>query len=590
MKIYENPNRSRLIAAATQKIPCDLTIKNVKLVNVITGEIYPASVDVLDGIIVHVEAGADWDGNSLQVIDGQGQYLLPGFIDIHMHVESSMLTPENFGREAVLHGTTAVMVDPHEIGNVCGPKGIAYMLENAKKSPVRQFNLASSCIPADPEFETAPYPILKEQMSQLLDMEGIWGIAEVMNYDAVIQDKPFMHDILEEGLKRDVVIQGHCPGVHGRALSAYRLAGIMNTHTVSNGEDVRECLRMGMHANMQSSSLSKTHLLKEMVSGTSGMRYTDFLSVCTDDVHAKDMYESGHINSILKRLLALGVNEIDAIRWCTFNPAKETGFSDLGAVAVGYAADMQLVKALDGRDPSAVFIGGKQIVKDGKLLLEPLEKNEAIPFSDTVQLEEVKETDCLFQVPDSPVQIAVVECEGRNQMQFELTWKKLPIKAGYLDLTDRPDYCYVAVFNRFGLKKKCIAVFHGFGLKDGAMAATIAHDCHNIIVAYRNPADAALAINRFRKTGGGIIAVKNGKILGEVQLPIAGLMSPLPCPELVETLNELSYQLKNLWTEAEPSLLKLSLLSLTVIPTISITDTSLVDGVRREKIPAYIDD
>ncbi len=586
MRIIENPDRSRLIGAAMKRIPCDLTIKNVKLVNVLTGEIYPASVDILDGVIVHVQTEADCDSNSLRVIDGKGQYLMPGYIDIHMHIESSMLTPENFGREAILHGTTAVVVDPHEIGNVSGPKGTAYMLENARKSPVRQFNLAPSCVPADPDFETAPYPILHEQMSELLDMEGVWGIAEVMNYDAVIQDKPFMSEILQEGRNRNVVIQGHCSGVHGRSLSAYHLAGIMNTHTVSNGEDIRECLRMGMHANMQSSSLSKTHMLQEMVTGTYGMHYTDFLSVCTDDVHAKDMHETGHINSILKRLLALGVNEIDAIRWCTYNPAKETGFVDLGAVAVGYVADLQLVEALDGRDPSAVFIAGKQVVEDGKLLLDPVEVTNEIPFGDTVNLNEVAEEDFLLKVQDPDCEIAVVECENRNRMQFELKWEKLPIQNEHVDLTSMPDACYMAVFNRFGLNRKCIAIYHGFGLKEGAMATTISHDCHNIIVAYRDPKDAVVAVNRLRETGGGIIAAKNGKILGEVQLPVAGLMSVLPCVELVKELDELAEKLKEIWVEENPSLLKLSILTLTVIPSIAITDTSLVDGRKREKIPA----
>ncbi len=586
MRIVENPNRSRLIAAATKRIPCDLTIKNVKLVNVLTGEIYPANVDILDGVIVHVQSNKECDSNALHTYDGKGRYLMPGFVDIHMHIESSMMTPENFGREAILHGTTTVVVDPHEIGNVCGSKGIAYMLENAKKSPVRQFNLAPSCIPADSEFETSPYPIHAKQMSEILEMEGVFGIAEVMNYDAVIQDRSFMHEILNEGHKRNVVIQGHCSGVHGRNLSAYHLAGIMNTHTVSNGEDVKECMRMGMHANMQSSSLSKTHLLKEMVEGTRGMRYSDFLSVCTDDVHAKDMHENGQINAILKQLFDLGVDKMDAIRWCTYNPARETGFEDLGAVAVGYVADLQLVEELDGRDPSAVFVGGKQMVENGILLLPPVENLEKIPFSETINLDEIKPEDCFLKVSDENCEVAVVECKNRNRMQFEISWEKLPIKKGAVDINDHLDYCYVAVFNRFGLKTKCIAVYHGFGLKSGAMATTISHDCHNIIVAYRNPADGALAVNRLREISGGIVAVNEGSVIGEVQLPVAGLMSILPCVELVEKLDKVSEKLKMIWEEESPSLLKLSLLTLTVLPSIAITDTTLVDGAKREKIPS----
>ena len=587
MQVISDRDYSALIDAAMKRIPCDLTVKNVRLVNVLTGEIYPASVDVKNGVIVHVQPGTDCDSSAETVYDGQGRYLMPGFIDIHMHIESSMLTPENFGREAILHGTTSVMVDPHEIGNVCGLEGIRYMVESAGSSPVRQFNLAPSCIPSDTEFETAPYPVLAPQMKNMLETEGVYGIAEVMDANSVILDKPFMRDILQEGRSRGTVIQGHCPGVNGRALSAYRLSGVSNTHTASTGEDVREYLRAGMHVNMQSSSLATMFGLKAMLTGLEGIRYTDFLSVCTDDVHAKDMHFNGHISAIMKQLLSLGTDPVDAVRWCCYNPARETGFEDLGAVAPGYAADFQLVDELDGRDPYAVFVGGKQMVEAGKLTLPPVQPMETVPFGSTVNVKELTAEDCMLAVPEANAEIAVVECEGRDRFTFESRWEQLPLKNGCVDLSGLPDYCYVAVFNRFGTGKRCIAVYHGYGLKEGAMATTISHDCHNIVVAYRDPADAAAAVNRLRETGGGILAVRNGKVASEVQLPVAGLMSVLPCGQLVEQLESVSRELKNIWQEPEPSLLKLSLLALVVLPGISMTDTCLVNGSTREKIPAW---
>lgn len=586
MKVIENRDYSRLIAAATQRIPCDLTIKNVKLVNVLTGEVYPASVDVKDGVIVHVQPGEECSSLSEKVYDGRGRYLLPGYIEVHMHVESSMLTPENFGREAILHGTTTAVVDPHEIGNVSGMKGIAYMVEDAKKSPVRQINMAPSCVPADADFETVPYPIRAAEMGQILDMEGVYGIAEVMDSNAVIQDKEFMRDILHEGRKRELPIQGHCFGATGRGLSAYRLAGVLNTHTVLTGDEVREYMRAGMHANMQSSSLSTMFGLKNMITGVEGMKYMDFLSVCTDDVHAKDMQQNGHINAILKQLLALGVDPMDAIRYCTYNPARETGFEDLGAIAPGFAADMQLVDALDGADPSAVFVAGEQMVEDGKILLPAIEEAAEVPFNDTVNIAEMKVEDCLLAVDCDRAEFPVVDCSA-GRFGFKEVWQELPVKDGHADITGRDDCCYVAVFNRFGLGTKCIAVYSGFGLKEGAMATTIAHDCHNIVVAYKDPADAALAINRLRETGGGIVAVKDHQLHGEVQLPVAGLMSMKPCTELVAELDVLSEQLKDIWAEENPSLLKLSLLALTVVGGIAMTDTSMVDGTARVKVPAF---
>ncbi len=587
MKVIENRDYSRLIAAAMQRIPCDLTILNVKLVNVLTGEVYPASVDVKDGVIVHVQSGEVCDSRSEKVYDGKGRYLLPGYTEIHMHVESSMLTPENFGREAILHGTTTAVVDPHEIGNVSGMKGIAYMVESARRSPVRQINMAPSCVPADSEFETVPYPVRAPEMGRMLDMEGVYGIAEVMDSNAVIEDREFMRGILEEGRKRNVPIQGHCFGARSRGMSAYRLSGVLNTHTVMTGDDVRECLRIGMHANMQSSSLSTMFGLKGMLEGIEGMRYTDFLSVCTDDVHAKDMQQRGHINAILKQLLACGVEPVDAIRYCTYNPARETGFEDLGAIAPGFVADMQLVEELDGRDPSAVFVAGEQMVENGKLLLPETEAPESIPFSDTVNLREITAEDCRLKVDCAHAQFPVVDCSSGNRVAFSARWEELPVRDGYLDISDNAADCCVAVFNRFGRDVKCIAVYRNFGLREGAMATTIAHDCHNIIVAYRDPEDAATAINRLRETGGGIVAVKNHQVYGEVQLPVAGLMSVKPCRELVQELDVLSEQLKDLWTEKNPSLLKLSLLALTVMPGIAITDTSLVDGGARVKLPAF---
>lgn len=586
MKAINNRDYSTLIAAATQKIPCDLTVKNVKLVNVLTGEIYPASVDVKDGVIVHVQPGEACDSQSKTTVDGQGKYLLPGFVEIHMHVESSMLTPERFGREAVLHGTTSAMTDPHEIGNVCGMEGILWMVEDAKRSPMRQFNLASSCIPADAEFETVPFPIRAPQMAQLLDSPGIYGIAEVMDSNAVITDQPFMRDILAEGRKRDVVIQGHAPYVTGRSMSAYRLAGVMNTHTVLSAEDVRECMRIGMHANMQCSSLSTMFGLQKMVKGTEGMRYLDFLSVCTDDVHAKDMQQRGHVNALLRALLDAGVDPMDAIRCCTWNPARETGFEDIGAIAPGFAADMQLVDALDGRDPDTVFVGGKMVVADGKLLLPPMPERPA-PFANTVQIQPITAEDCLLKVPSANVEIAAIECASGNRLEFTAEWETLPIVNHAVDLSGKPDYCFVAVFNRFGRGTKCIAVYKHFGLKAGAMATTISHDCHNIIVAYRDPADGAAAVNRLRETGGGIVAVKDGAVIGEVCLPVAGLMADVACAELVDKLDTLSEQLKTIWAEENPSLLKLSLLALTVMPGISMTDTVMVDGGTRTRVPSF---
>ena len=365
MRTRKAKDRSRLIQAAMGQIPCDLTIGNVQFFNVITGEIYPASVDILDGFVVLVrEEGQEAVLPSKSYYDGQGRYLIPGYIDTHMHIESTMMIPENLARAILPWGTTTICTDPHEIGNVMGLDGVRFMLENAKKSKLRQYVLAPSCVPSLPGMENAGAEFLAREVGELLDMDDVIGIAEIMDYVGVIHDSERMHTIIDEGLRRGMFLQGHAPYCFGRELAAYRIGGPVSDHESVNADEVRAKLRAGMHINLRASSLIDN--LSFLVDGCKDQPWRDFVSICTDDVHAKDLLTVGHINNVVRKAVASGLDGREVVKMATFNAAREYGFDDLGAIAPGYIADIQLVDALDGSRPKAVFTEGVLVAEDCK--------------------------------------------------------------------------------------------------------------------------------------------------------------------------------------------------------------------------------
>ncbi|WP_343210379.1 adenine deaminase [Anaerolentibacter hominis] len=581
MRVIENRDRSRLIAAAMQKIPCDLTIENVKFVNVITGEIYPASVDILDGIVIRVRTEGEMTKKpSNEIYDGKGNYLVPGFIDIHMHIESTMMIPENFGRAAILCGTTSVFVDPHEIGNVMGIPGVRFMVENARKSPVRQFNLAPSCVPSVPGVEGAGAEFNAGEIADLLGMDGVYGIAEVMDFVNVVQDAPRMHDIVEEGLKRDCLIQGHAPGVLGKELAAYILAGPTDNHSLSTAEEACQDLRAGLYANFQESSLSARRM-PELLKGIKNHRWHDHVTLCTDDVHAKDLMETGHVNRLIKSVLMEGIDPVEAIRWATYNSGRDSGFRDLGAIAPGYVADIQLLGELDGRNPEAVFVAGKLAAEHGVLVGEYKEdEGSAFQPENTVHIDYITGPD-MFRlkapVENGTVRAAVMDYDYNGTGKTEVVYEEVPVRDGYVDISGKDELHYMSVWNRHKSTDHTITLCRNFGLLKGAMGSTIAHDCHNLVLAYRDREDAHLAARALAECGGGICAVHQGEVKGLLKLPVAGLMSTLPCEKLVPEIGAAEAAVDQL-CDRKGKLMKAAILSLACIPMAVITDRGLVDG------------
>lgn len=447
MRKGKEKDRSRLIKAAMGRIPCDLTIGNVQYFNVFTGEIYPAEVDILDGFVVRVrEDGEEAPLKAASYYDGGGNYLIPGFIDAHMHVESTMMIPENLSRAIIPWGTTTICTDPHEIGNVMGIEGVKFMLENAKKSVLRQYVLAPSCVPAVPGLESAGAAFGAKEVGELLDMDDVIGIAEIMDFVGVYEDNERMHAIVDEGIRRGMYLQGHAPLVSGKNLAAYRLGGPVSDHESSQSYEIQEKLRAGFHVNLRASSLADH--LTNLVDGCKHHPWRDFVSICTDDVHAKDLLTTGHINRVVKKAIEAGLDAREVIKMGTLNTAREYRFDDLGAVAPGYIADIQLVKALDGSCPAAVFVEGKLMAENGRYLGKDCQDGE-LEFPNTVNIPQIQSAeDFYLYVPEGyekdtiPVNVLVPRKERASYKRVEVM--ELPVKDGRVDLSGHPElqFCF----------------------------------------------------------------------------------------------------------------------------------------------------
>lgn len=572
-------NRSRLIGAAMGRVQCDLTVTNVQLFNVFTGEIYPAEVDILDGFVVQVRTeDQQAPMPAKETFDGEGNFLIPGYIDTHMHVESTLMIPENLSRAIMPWGTTTVCTDPHEIGNVMGVEGVKFMLENGKKSKLRQYVLAPSCVPAVPALEGAGAAFLAKEVGEMLDMDDVIGIAEIMDYVNVQKDDERMHTIVEEGIKRGMYLQGHAPTVVGAPLAGYRLGGPRSDHESASTREVMEKLRMGMYVNVRASSMGER--VQMLVDGFKDHRFNDFVTVCTDDVHAKDLLWEGHINRVVKKMIGCGIDGRDAIKMATLNAAREYKFDDLGAIAPGYVADMQLVEALDGSRPLVVFAAGEIVAKEGKYVAGDKMEGQ-YSFANTVNAPQVScAEDFYLKVPegydkDTITVNVIARTPGVFARYFIPT--ELPVVDGHVDISSREDLAFVVIANRYGSGSKSIGVYKDLGFGSGTYGTTVSHDSHNLTVVYRDVNDALEVANRLKAEGGGF-CVKNEGELTCCPLPVAGLMSQDCCEVISEKVEKVQEVLAKISGGKLQSVLCLSVLALPVCPGVIMTDKGIVDG------------
>lgn len=582
-------NRKELIKAALGLVECDLAIKNAQLLNVFTGEVYPATVFVYDGAIAHVEyrnleEGLDKVKN---VVDAEGKYLIPGLIDAHMHIESSMLTPRNFAKVSIPSGTTTIVMDPHEIGNVYGVEGVKYMHDSGEGLPQRQFVDIPSCVPAVPGCENAGAEFFAKEIEELAELKRVVGLAEVMDYIGVINQEDRMADIIHAAERKGLYLQGHAPFVSGRDLSAYLIGGPVTDHESRTGEEAIEKLRSGMFIDSRESSI--THNVKDIWEGVKHCKFFDHYCLCTDDREADDLLHEGHINYVVNAAIKYGMDPITAIKSATLNTAREINVTDLGAIAPGYVADMLLVEDLSNIHPTHVFFEGKLVAQDGKLLQPIVDKEYEIETRNSVQLKELSLED--FHV-DTPVENGKVKVNVMVYPNLELSSTyvektEFEVKDGNIVLPD-DDYKFVIVLNRYGKGTIGKGIVKGFGTKKGALASTVSHDSHNLTVVYDNEKDALLVANTLKECGGGMCAAYNGTVLSTLPLPLAGLMSLKSAEELSVVSQKMKQAIVELGlTDMENPLLRIVTLALPVIPEVKMSDLGLVHVLTKKIIPFY---
>lgn len=557
----------RLTAAARGDIPADLVIKNSKIVDLFNGRIVRADAAIYKDTIAGI---GSYKGK--KTIDAMGCYLLPGFIDGHIHLESTMLSPLEFTKLCLSNGTTAVVIDPHEIANVAGIAGIKYILKATENLPLDFYIMAPSCVPAS-NLETYGHKITASDIRKLLKSKRVIGLAEVMGFPDVVNGKEAILKKIAAAEGR--IIDGHAPLLSGKELSAYIAAGPASDHEATNIKEGKEKLSLGMHLMMREGSIAKD--LKNLIMLVNKHSLSN-ISFVSDDLLPIELIRDGHINRILKKAVKLGTDPIMAIRMATLNTARYFNLKRIGAVAPGYKADMVLVKDLKGFKVHTVIKDGKVVYKDGEHKTIP-DRKLSPPFNiiNSVKARPVDERDLSAKTKERIDVIGLIP----NEILTKWLRLKPKIKNGMVVSDTQKDILKIAVVDRHRASGNVGCGFvKGIGLKKGAIAASIAHDSHNIISVGENDKDMAVAINRIIAMQGGLVIVEDGRVLGELPLPIAGLMSDKSAKSVAGSLDKLERITKRLGVKTEHPFTTLSFLSLPVIPELRVTDLGVVDVMK----------
>ena len=565
---------ARRLEAARGDRPVDLLFRGGKIVNVFTGELASTSVAVFDGVVVGFgERQAD------EVVELDGGILTPGFIDGHFHLESSLLTPAEFARAVLPHGTTTVVADPHEIANVAGIAGVQFMLEASENIGLEVFYMAPSCVPAT-HLETAGAELSGDDIEELAKHRRVLGLAEVMNFPGVIMGDQAILDKLERFL--DKTIDGHSPGLSGAQLDAYLCGGIGSDHECTRLEEAREKLAKGMHIMLREGSQARDlEALAPLVTAQTKER----CMLVSDDCHPEDLLEQGHMNRVLSRAMQLSIDPITAIQLVSLNPARYFGLRTLGAIAPGYQADMVLLNSFQPLKIGRVYKKGKLVAEDGKCLLATKPVTEKIQLI-SMNLEELREEDLRLQAKGSEIRaIRAVP----NTLITEEEIVPVAERQGQAVSDAHRDLLKMVVIERHqGSGRKGFGFVRGFGLRKGALASTVAHDSHNLIVVGVSDSDMAVAANTLKELGGGLVVVSDGQVRGQLALPVAGLMTAASLEQVVAGKQEVNRAALELGATLEHPFMALSFLALPVIPKLKLTDQGLVDVESFTHVPLFV--
>ncbi len=556
-----------------------LVIKNVRIFNVFTGETEEGEIAIKDGRIAGIGSGYSAE----ETFDGGGNIVLPGFIDSHIHIESSMLSPEEFASLSVAHGTSAVIADPHELVNVCGIAGADYLREALDQlkykgvSPLELFLQLPSCVPATP-FETSGANIDAAETELEFSKGKFFGLGEVMNFPAVISGEEEVLKKIQSAKKRGAPVDGHAPGVRGDALNAYLCAGISTDHESLTSEECREKIARGMYVQIRCGS--STNNLEEAVKAVDGFNFSRFL-LCSDDKNASDLLQRGHIDDALRRLVEAGYPAKYAVLAATKNICDCYSLKDRGAVAPHYFADLVLVDNLENFGVLAVFKRGVKVAERGHALFDSGSRYLPSSVTDTVHIRPVKKED--FRIMGHGGRFRALQVMPNGLYTEEVF---LPAPKGELILKRDGTLCKLAVIERhFASGNMGLGLVKDYGLKGGAIGISVAHDSHNLVILGDSDEDMARALELLRKSGGGMALVSNGEER-VFPLEIAGLMSQKSAQEVAKATAELSRLGHQMGVrDCYEPFMTLAFLSLAVIPKLKLTDRGLFSLEQYKIVP-----
>lgn len=523
------------------------------IVDVVKEEIFQGTIEVTEGNITSI----------IKENTNSDQYIIPGLIDSHIHVESSMLIPSEFAKVAVVHGTVATVSDPHEIANVLGIKGVEFMIKNGNTVPFKFYFGAPSCVPAT-DFETSGAKLGPNEIEQLLSMKEIKYLSEMMNFPGVLYKDQEVMKKLSIAKNKNKPIDGHAPGLYGEQAKKYVTAGISTDHECFTIEEALDKIKYGMTIQIREGSAAKNfETLIPLIN-----EYPNKIMLCSDDRHPDDLVE-GHINKLIKRAIELGYDPVKVLRVCTYNPKKHYNL-EVGLLQKDDPADFAIVDNLSSFNILSTYINGEKVAENGKSLIQTSPAESPNHFN----LESISESDLDVVAKGTSIKV-------QNALEGQLITEKLIHKAkienGKVVSDLDNDILKIAVINRYQKSIPSIGFIKNFNLKEGAIASTVAHDSHNVIAIGTNDADMVRAINLLIETKGGISAVQGSKEV-LLPLPVAGIMSDKDGYSIAEQYAKLNHQVKLMGSKLHAPFMTLSFMALLVIPELKISDKGLFDG------------
>ena len=564
-----------IIKAASGEKPVDLLLTNARIINVFTGEVAADAVAISDGMIVGFGPY-----ETQTVVDVDGRYVAPGFIDSHVHIESSMVCVTEFARAVLVHGTTTVAADPHEIANVLGSTGIEYMLQSAEHQPMNLYFTLPSCVPAT-GMETAGARLTAEDLRPFLMEEKIVALAEMMNYPGVLMRDPDVLSKITAARQQKKPVDGHAPGLKGRELHAYIAAGVQSDHECTTEQEAREKLAAGLAIMIRQGTGAKNlQALLPLVNAKTSRR----MMWCTDDRHPNDLIADGHIDSMVREAIQSGLDPYLAIQMATLNPAAYFGLSHLGAIAPGKQADLVVFSNIKKPVIEQVYCRGILTAENGKIRPEvQFPATATVPPAMHIDLQNID-----FSIPAEQDRIRVIEIVSDQLITRECI-EATPVKNHQAVSDPSKDLIKIAVVERHkGTGNIGKGYIKGLGLKQGALASSVAHDSHNIIIVGASDEDMRAALEAVVKMGGGLAAVSNGRLLAGLPLPIAGLMSLESVSTVRDQLERLIAITHDMGTTLQDPFMTLSFMALPVIPELKLTDMGLIDVSKFEFVPLFV--